>query len=211
MRIGMFGGTFDPVHLGHLRACLEVREEFGLDRVYLIPSAVPPHKAPGRVSDPATRIEMLRAAVAGDPAFIVSPAELDREGPSYTIDTVRAFQADFSADHHLFLIIGLDAFLEIDTWKAYPELLSRVAFLVMLRPWGAEGDGEARMADVKRFVSDRISDRYRFCAESARFDHPDRPPIYFTKVTAMGISSTQVRGLVRARRSIRFGGAHHFH
>ena len=105
MRIGLFGGTFDPVHLGHLRACLEVKEGFNLDRVYLIPSATPPHKASTRVSDPAVRLEILQAAVAGAGEFVVSPAEFNRSGPSYTIDTVRKFQSEFSGDYRLYLII----------------------------------------------------------------------------------------------------------
>jgi nicotinate-nucleotide adenylyltransferase len=200
----LFGGTFDPVHLGHLRASLEVREAFNLDRVYLIPSATPPHKAPGRVSDPGARIEMLRAAVAGDPGFVVSQAEFKRKGPSYTIDTVREFQADFPEDHRLHWIIGLDAFLEIDTWKSYPDLLSRVGFLVMLRPGVAEQAGTDALSGVRRFVSERISDRYTFSAQEARFVHPHRPAIQLTKVTAMGISSTSIRSLVRAGKSIRY-------
>jgi nicotinate-nucleotide adenylyltransferase len=198
MRIGLFGGTFDPVHLGHLRASLEVKEGFNLDRVYLIPSAMPPHKAPSRVSDPAARIEMLGAAVAGDPGFIVSPAEFNRRGPSYTIDTVREFQADFPAADRFYLIIGLDAFLEIDTWRSYCELLERVSFLVMLRP-GSAGSGE-----LGRFLSHRISDRYEFNADRSRFVHPDHPPIHLVNVTAMNISSTRIRSLVRAGKSIRY-------
>jgi len=206
MRIGLFGGTFDPVHLGHLRAALEVREGFDLDRVYLVPSAVPPHKPSGRVSDPAVRIEMLSAAVASDPGFVVSPVEYHRQGPSYTIDTVRDFQADFPAGsgHHLFLIIGLDAFLEIDTWKSFQQLLSRVGILVMLRPRGTEGAGGMDLERVRRFVAHRISERYAYNPDQSCFAHPDRPPIQLTPVTAMSISSTRIRQLVRARKSIRY-------
>jgi len=206
MRIGLFGGTFDPVHLGHLRAAVEVREGLELDRVYLIPSAVPPHKPPVRVSDPAVRIEMLRAAVARDPGFVVSPVEYHRQGPSYTIDTVQDFQADFPAGsgHHLFLILGLDAFLEIDTWKSFRQLLGRVSVLVMLRPWGTKGGAGVDMEGVRRFVADRISESYAFDSDRSRFVHPDRPAIQLTPVTAMSISSTRIRQLVRARKSIRY-------
>lgn len=205
MRIGLFGGTFDPVHLGHLRAAVEVREGFELDRVYLIPSAVPPHKPPVRVSDPTVRIEMLQAAVTHDPGFVVSAVEYHRRGPSYTIDTVRDFQADFptGSGHHLFLIVGLDAFLEMDTWKSFRQLLSRVSVLVMLRPWGTKGGG-VHMERVRRFVADRISESYAFDPDRSRFVHPDRPSIQLTPVTAMSISSTRIRQLVRARKSIRY-------
>ncbi len=202
MRIGLFGGTFDPVHLGHLRTVLEVREVLGLERVYLIPSATPPHKVTRPVSDPALRLEMLRAAVAGDDGFMVSDVELRRAGPSYTIDTVRQFEADLGHPPHL--IMGLDAFLELDTWKSYLDLVARVSLVVMLRPAGDGAAGVDGMDGIRRFVDDRIAPGYRFSPGRLRFDHPGRAPIRLMHVTALGISSTRIRDLVRQGKSIRF-------
>ena len=91
MRIGLFGGTFNPIHFGHLRAVLEVRERFGLGRVYLIPSAMPPHKSQVGIASPSDRLEMIQQAVENDPDFVVSDVELMRTGPSYTIDTLSFF------------------------------------------------------------------------------------------------------------------------
>ena len=204
MRIGLFGGTFDPVHLGHLRTVLEVREWLGLDRVYLIPSAVPPHKRRDDVSDPADRLEMLQAAVGDDAGFVVSSAEFKRRGPSYTIDTVRQFQADFGREHRLHLIMGLDAFLEIDTWKSFLDLVSRVALAVMLRPTAEIVQGRGRLEAIRQFVAERLSEHYGFSEEKHCFCHLDHPPIQLIDVTAMNISSTCIRRLVRERKSIRF-------
>jgi nicotinate-nucleotide adenylyltransferase len=204
MRIGLFGGTFDPIHLGHLRTVLEVREALCLDRVYLIPSAVPPHKRRDDVSAPADRLEMLQAAVGDDAGFVVSRVEFKRTGPSYTIDTVRQFQTDFGPDHRLHLIMGLDAFLEFDTWKSFLDLVSRVALVVMLRPTADTAPGAKRLERIRQFVADRLSGLYAFSDEKRCFFHPDHPPIQLIDVTAMSISSTRIRRLVRERKSIRF-------
>ncbi len=91
MRIGLFGGTFNPIHLGHIQVVHEVQEGFALERIILIPSALPPHKEPGGVADARDRMEMIRLAIADYPDFMVSDVELKRSGPSYTIDTVRHF------------------------------------------------------------------------------------------------------------------------
>jgi nicotinate-nucleotide adenylyltransferase len=118
MKIGLFGGTFDPIHFGHLRSALEVREACGLERVVLIPAAVPPHKGWGAMAAAADRLQMIELAVAGAPGLAVSDVELRRAGPSYTIDTIRDFQGEIPGGE-IALIVGLDAFLEIDTWKSF--------------------------------------------------------------------------------------------
>ncbi len=134
MRIGLFGGTFDPVHFGHLRAALEVKEGFGLARVFLIPAAAPPHKAREGVAPAGDRLRMVELAVDGEPGLMPSDVEIRREGPSYTIDTVTHFQREFAGVAEVFLIVGLDAFLEIDTWKSFRELLALVPVIVISRP-----------------------------------------------------------------------------
>jgi nicotinate-nucleotide adenylyltransferase len=105
MKVGLFGGTFNPIHFGHLRAALEVREGFGLDKVYLVPAAVPPHKAQGAVAAAADRLRMVTLAVEGAPGLDVSDVESRREGPTYTIDTVRHFRNELPAGTEIFLVV----------------------------------------------------------------------------------------------------------
>ena len=115
MRIGLFGGTYNPIHFGHLRAATEVREAFELDRVILIPAAQPPHKRAGNLAPSEDRLKMVRLAVENDPALEISDVEIRRSGPSYTFDTIQHFKEKLAADAQIYLILGLDAVLEIDT------------------------------------------------------------------------------------------------
>ncbi|HXF75168.1 MAG TPA: nicotinate-nucleotide adenylyltransferase, partial [Methylomirabilota bacterium] len=129
MKLGLFGGTFDPIHWGHLRSAEEVAESFGLDRVYFIPASIPPHKR-GETTTPAEdRLKMVRLAVAGNDRFAVSTIEIKRAGVSYSIDTLRAFNAKKRRGDSLYFIIGLDAFREIGTWKDFRELFSLCHFI----------------------------------------------------------------------------------
>jgi nicotinate-nucleotide adenylyltransferase len=149
MRIGLFGGTFNPVHFGHLRTVLEVRERFGLSRVYLIPSALPPHKSQVGIASPSDRLEMMRLAVANDSDFVLSDVELMRTGPSYTIDTLSYFANVLPETDPRFLIIGLDAFLEIHTWKDFMGILSRTppdchGKAGSCSPWAVSGHAHCR-------------------------------------------------------------------
>ena len=115
--VGLFGGTFNPVHLGHLRTAQEVLEEFGLDHIRFIPAANPPHKDCHDLVDGSQRLAMLKRAISGNSGFVASDAELKRAGRSYTIDTVRQMVRELGPDAGCYLILGLDAFMEIDTWK----------------------------------------------------------------------------------------------
>jgi len=134
MRIGLFGGTFNPIHYGHLRASLEVKETFRLDKIYLIPSAIPPHKSPHGVVDAKDRFHMIQLAISDQSDLVVSDVELDRPGPSYSIDTVHHFQNMLPKDTRFYLILGTDAFYDIDTWKAYKDFFDLVPMIIMLRP-----------------------------------------------------------------------------
>ena len=132
-RIGVMGGTFDPIHYGHLLAAEVAREGFGLDYVLFIPSGRPPHKDAGGVSDAESRYEMTRLAVAGEPRFGVSRMETDRVGDTYTIDTMRALRSQLP-DAELYFITGADALNEIETWHDYRELLRMCGFIAVTRP-----------------------------------------------------------------------------
>jgi nicotinate-nucleotide adenylyltransferase len=204
MRIGLFGGTFNPIHLGHLRTALEVKETFSLDRIYLIPSAIPPHKTTVGVADAKDRFEMIRLAISDYEEFVVSDVELDRPGPSYSIDTVHYFQSEFSENTELFLIMGLDAFLEIDTWKAYQELFDLVPSIVMNRPEEMEIN-EGRAQDLlDNFLKAKISDDYSFCRSKNRYGHETKQPVFLATVTLLDISSSKIRQNIKQGKSIQF-------
>ena len=204
MRIGLFGGTFNPVHFGHLRTVLEVREGFDLDRVYLIPAAIPPHKPDAGIASPSDRLEMIRRAAGNDTGFVVSDVELMRTGPSYTIDTLSFFADAIPQSDSCFLIVGLDAFLEIHTWKDFMGILSRISLIVMGRP-GAYNRGQ--FEDMSQAVAgylDWLVPGYRYDREQSVFFHPGFKPIHLIRVTSLDISSSAIRSLVHEGRSIRF-------
>jgi len=173
-RIGVFGGTFDPPHVGHLLLAESAMESLGLSEVWFVPARVPPHKRGRRVTPADTRLRLLRAALRGT-GFRIDTQELRREGPSYTVDTLAAYRAR-APQAALHLILGADSLLELPTWRA-PETLSALARLaVAVRP----GFDTSRVAP----------------ALLRRVDWIPNPPV--------GISSTELRARVKARRSIRF-------
>ena len=202
MRIGLFGGTFNPVHLGHLRAALEVKEGFELSEIFLIPAALPPHKMPGDVVDAGDRLKMLNLALEEKVGFNVSDIELRRSGPSYTIDSVRHFKNTLPEKSKIYLVMGLDAFLEIDTWKSYEDLMALVSIVVINRPNSAHhssGDGWELMDD---YLTSRMSATYKFSESQSCYLSDDQQPIYTFEVTALDISSTRIRRLIKEGRSI---------
>ena len=133
MRLGIFGGTFDPVHFGHLALAEECLAVAGLDEVWLVPAASPPHKGGKKLSRFDQRKEMLELAIAGNEKFKVEPMEADRPGPSFTIDTLEEIQKRKPNDE-LFLIIGGDSALEFSTWKDPAKIASLATIIVRIRP-----------------------------------------------------------------------------
>ncbi|MGD8447293.1 MAG: nicotinate-nucleotide adenylyltransferase, partial [Desulfobacterales bacterium] len=202
MRFGLFGGTFNPVHLGHLRAALEVKEGFELSKIFLIPAALPPHKIPGDVVDAGDRLQMLNLALEDKAEISVSDIELKRSGPSYTIDSVKYFKSTLPEKSKIYLVMGLDAFLEIDSWKSYEELLQQVSIIVINRPKKDRlfsGDGWKRLDE---YLISGISGGYKFSESQSCYQSPDKQPIFIFEVTALDISSTKIRSLIKAGRSI---------
>jgi len=197
MKIGLFGGTFDPIHWGHLRSAEEVSETFGLDRVLFIPASIPPHKR-GQTTTPARdRLELVRLAVAKNPRFSVSTVEILRPGVSYTLDTLRHFAGKKREGDSLFFIIGLDAFREIGTWKDFAAIFPLCNFIVTSRPGSKErnplrGTG---VAVKKLFCYDFKRKNYR---------HHSGTRIFFTELTDIAISASEIRELVRKGKSIRY-------
>jgi nicotinate-nucleotide adenylyltransferase len=133
-RLGLLGGSFNPIHNGHLTIASQVREMLQLDLVLFIPTGDPPHKRDGSLASAADRFEMVRLAVAGIPFFRISDIEVRRTGKSYSIDTIRELQQRYGPSTELFFLIGLDAFLDFPNWKAPQELLAACRFVVVPRP-----------------------------------------------------------------------------
>jgi nicotinate-nucleotide adenylyltransferase len=198
--IGLFGGTFDPVHVGHLRAAEEVAEALGLACVLFVPSAQPPHKqsaGQGPLATAAQRLDWVRAAVAGNPRFGVDAQELEREGPSFTVDTLRVWCKRLFPARPTF-VIGQDAFAEIATWRTPEVVLQLADVAVMTRPAAAPGSLErwlpAALAGAFEFASDGRSGRHRESGSRLRM----------LAITALDVSSSDVRARLRAARSVRY-------
>lgn len=192
--IGFLGGTFDPVHFGHLRSAVEVAEALDLAEVRFVPARVPPHKLGEPPAPVEHRVAMLRLAILGERRLRVDLRELTREGPSYTIETVRSYLAEGLRPTFL---MGLDSYLEITTWHDYETLLSACDHAVMTRP-GYEFqplEHTVPLAVARRFWYDPAISGYRGDAGTT---------IRFVAVTRMDVSSTQVREAVRAGRSPAF-------
>ena len=193
MRIGLFGGTFNPVHRGHLRAAVEIRQGFALDEIYLIPAALPPHKVPVELAPAADRLEMLKLAIGTDAGMKVSNVELNRSGPSFTIDTVHHFKQTLPAETRLHLILGLDAFLEIDTWKSFSELLTQIPLIVINRPNEDSAVSGVPWKIMDDYIGSQISADYTFSASRSAYLASQHQPIYLLEIAALDISSTVVR------------------
>lgn len=139
MRVGLLGGTFDPIHLGHLRGAENAREEIGLDQVIVMPSGTPPHR-PGPATSPLDRYAMVCLATASHPAFVPSDLELRRDGPSYTVDTLEALHRERPGDRFV-LIVGSDTLPELGTWWRADRLAALCEVAVVARPGVSETDG----------------------------------------------------------------------
>ncbi len=207
MRIGLFGGTFNPIHNGHLKAVYEVQKRFALDKSYIIPSAIPPHKEQDCVVDAKDRIEMIRLAVASSPdtmeSVVISDVELKRSGPSYTIDTLFYFKSILPEDSQIYFILGLDAFLEIDTWKSYMDLFLLTSFIVITRFPAEQNDISIMRKSLENYLQNRISLNYKYSDSQSCYVNNERKPVFFFDVNPLNISSTRIRRLVSMGRSIR--------
>ena len=202
MRIGLFGGTFDPIHRGHLRAATEVKKIFFLEQIFLIPAALPPHKTPVAVASADDRLAMIKLAIDGISGMTVSDVELQRSGPSYTIDTVYHFKSSQPDDALIYLIMGLDAFLEIDTWKSYRDLLEQIPMIIMGRPQARHQSVQQGWKILEAYLTFKISANYRFSGSKSAFISEGRQPVYICDVQALDISSTKIRLAIKRKQTI---------
>jgi nicotinate-nucleotide adenylyltransferase len=151
MRVGVMGGTFDPVHHGHLVAASEVADRFGLDEVVFVPTGNPWQKSDASVSSPEDRYLMTVIATASNPRFQVSRVDIDRDGPTYTVDTLRDLRKQYGPDAELFFITGADALSKILSWKDAQELFDLAHFVAVTRP-GYELSDDHLPADTVSLV-----------------------------------------------------------
>ncbi len=181
-RIGIMGGTFDPLHYGHLVAAEMARHEFALEKVIFIPTGNPPHKVGRRVTSPGDRYEMVKRAVQDNSFFEVSDLEIQRKGYSYTVDTLKELH-ELYPQHELYFITGADAFREIFTWREVQSVLSLSHFIGASRPG---------------------FDPHEFLEELKR-DYPEfLPNMHLFDVPALAISSTDIRSRVKEGKPIRY-------
>lgn len=196
-RIGLFGGTFNPIHLGHLRPAEEIRDQLELDRVIFIPSASPPHKRKEGTLPASLRLEMVRLAIADNPRFSLSEVEVERPGTSYSVETIEYFRHEFGPHVRLFFVLGLDAFLEIHTWKDYAGLFRLCNFVVMTRP------GFEKIFAREHLPVELAGD---FCYDTHEkgYAHVSGFFVYPREITGLDISSTRVRALLQRGRSVKY-------
>ncbi len=194
-RVGLFGGTFNPIHLGHLRGAEEIWQAFQLDEVVFIPSSIPPHKATEKVTDAEHRMEMVKLATSSNPHFSTSDLELSRPGRSFSIDTLRCFQE--RRENVFFFILGGDAFVEIETWKDFKNLFSLCHFIVMTRP------GSQKSISSSPFPETLIPD-FRYDPGERAWTHLTGHRVYFKEISFLDISSTLVRELIEKGETVRY-------
>ena len=200
MRIGILGGTFNPIHYGHLRSVEEVCEALMLDEVRFVPSALPPHKPEKEIASAADRLEMVRIALKDYPAYVCDPIEVERGGASYTLDTVEELTRRSSDGNEMFFIIGADAFLELSTWHKPKEVLRTINIAVTLR-----GNQQTReFVEALLRVIQSVEPNY--CIDSSlremKFTEKERV-IKLIPITEVDISATRIRKCIEESSSIR--------
>lgn len=177
MRIGIYGGSFNPPHIAHLIVAEQVRSQFGLDKVLWIPNYIPPHKSTEAFASPEDRLEMTRLATQSHAAFEISSIELDRKGTSFMIDTIHSLKEKAPEDA-FYLIIGGDSLADFMTWHQPESIVAQVPLLVYRRPGNNQG------------------------VTSAEKTYPDR--VHFVDAPGMEISSKVIRGMLYSNKSIRY-------
>lgn len=195
MKIGLFGGTFNPIHHAHLRIAEEIREHFQLAKVIFVPAATPPHKPLAEDLSFGDRLRMVELAVGGNRFFSVSDLEGKREGKSYSIDTIHQFRKLYPGDE-FFFIMGSDSFAEFGSWKEYAVIFSCCNIVTITRPGSRISLREALPVDIA----------HEFCYHDAekRLSHRSGYSVYCIEGTQLDISSTNIRSLIRRGLSIKY-------
>jgi len=196
-RVGVFGGTFNPIHLGHLRAAEEAAEALELERVLFVPSARPPHKdADSETIAPAGhRLEWVRLAIAGNPRFQVDAVEVERTGPSYLVETLPELHARIGP---VWFLLGRDAFAELATWREPERLLTLADFAVLTRP-------PVRKGSLAEWLPSTLSGALELAPDGRSAVHRDAGTrVHLVEITALDVSSSDIRARLREERSVRY-------
>lgn len=196
-RIGLFGGTFDPIHYGHLRAAEEIRYILNLDKVLFIPTSTPPHKENSGISQAEDRLEMIRLAIDENKYFEISEYELRSDAPSYTIYTLEHFTQN-EQDTEFYFIVGNELFNEIENWRDYKKLFELSNFAVITRP----GFSELDSSKIPLALKDDF--RYHNSIENVISYNNKVKEIVFIEIKGIEISSTDIRGFVKSKQSIKY-------
>ena len=195
--VGILGGTFNPIHLAHLRAAEEILEAQRLDEIRLVPAALPPHKEPATLAGAAHRLRMVELATAGVPGFRVSTLELERPGLSYSVDTLRAVRAEIGDATRLVFALGIDAFRDFHTWKEHAAIFGLCDVVVMTRP-------PAPVALAHADIPLAAREAFWYDSSSEVFRHRSGHVLTLQRITALDISAASIRARVAAGRSVRF-------
>lgn len=198
MKWGLFGGTFDPIHIGHLRCASEMLEIFDLNRIIFVPAARPPHKINAAITSFYHREQMIRLAIEGNPDFSFSDVENRREKTSYSVETVEYLLDKYRLENlELYFILGQDAFHAIRTWKDWERLLLMCHFAVMTRP-GYEQRG------LEEILTSEFASRFKYDEGIKGFHGPTGHTIFFHEVTFLDIASSDIRRRAREGRAINY-------
>jgi nicotinate-nucleotide adenylyltransferase len=192
-RIGLYGGTFDPVHVGHLEVARRVAQLFEIEKVVFIPAQMAPHKIGRPVTEPIHRYAMLALATQNDPQLSISSFELEDPNHRYTVDTVEHFQRTLGDETELFFIMGADSWSEITTWREWERLLTMTNHIVVTRP------GFEPTATHVGAIGERIVDLRGTLTKAATSRRT--PKIFFTDVVMKDVSATRIRWLASEGRS----------
>jgi len=196
MKIGILGGTFNPIHLAHLRIAEEVREASALDQVLFLPTADPPHKVVAAQVGFTRRLEMVAAAIADHPDFEVSDLEARRSGKSYSVDTLEILSDEHPENSYTF-IMGLDSFRDLSSWHQWPRLFELSDLVVVSRP-GVAVEAPLELLPVA------IKDQFCYDCQPGLLRHRSGKTVLFLTETYLDISSTRLREMVAKRQSIRY-------
>jgi nicotinate-nucleotide adenylyltransferase len=198
MKWGLFGGTFDPIHVGHLRCAEEMIEIFNLNRIIFVPASRPPHKINAAITPFYHREQMIRLAIEGNPAFSFSDVENRRSGTSYSVETVEYLLDKYRLENlELYFILGQDAFHAIRTWKDWERLLLLCHFAVMTRP-GYINHG------LEAILSPEIAARFTYDETLKGYRGPTGRAIFFREVTFLDIASSNIRKRAREGKTINY-------
>jgi nicotinate-nucleotide adenylyltransferase len=202
-RVGIYGGTFNPIHVGHLRAAEEAAEQLGLARVLFVPSGQPPHKhadveaGPDPIAAASQRLAWVRDAIAGNPRFELATLEVDREGPSFLVDTLAELRTTLAPERPVF-ILGRDAFQDMGGWREPRRLLTLADFAVTTRP-------PVRTGSLREWLPDCVRGDVEIDPNGLAASHREAGTrIELVTITALDVSATDLRARVRAGRSIRY-------